>query len=155
MSNPSLVWAQLSIPNPPIGSIPFVDIDNATILTDTLNFYYTAANWNLAFGLNQKTLQLTVTNGVRVAYTDLSGTPGNAIINKPAGLTKIAAGQTTITVTNNLVSPNSIIKCGIQGGFDTTAKNVQAAPGNGSFNLTLGAAATADVVVWFDVLNVF
>lgn len=40
MSNPSAVWTQLSLPNPPVGSIPFVDTDNATIITDVINLHY-------------------------------------------------------------------------------------------------------------------
>jgi hypothetical protein len=48
MSNPSTVWAQLALPNPAVGGVPFVGSDGATILIDVLNFYWSAGNAQLS-----------------------------------------------------------------------------------------------------------
>lgn len=80
------------------------------------------------------------------------GTTGAQTIDKPAGSVNFAALATSLVVTNNLVTVDSIILCTIQTN-DATAilKNVVA--GAGSFTINLTAAATAETKVSFLVIN--
>jgi hypothetical protein len=80
------------------------------------------------------------------------GTTGNQTINKPLGTVNIAAGQSSVTVTNSLVDANSIVFAVVQTN-DTTAqiKNVTCAAG--SFTIRLAANATAETSVGFMVMN--
>lgn len=154
MSNPSTIWAQLSLPNPAVGSVPFVFTDGATIVTDVVNFFYTQAGLS-SYAVGQVPYQLTVAGGIREAYTDTTSAPGAAIINKPAGRIKIAAGQTSVVITNNCCFTTSIVRAEIEGTFDATAKSLQVTPAAGGFTITLNAACTAAVVVSFHIINVF
>lgn len=157
MSNPSLIWATLSAPNPAAGSIPFILSDSASVGIDATEFYYSgpAAAPNFALSGSEIAAQLTVFGGVRVKFTDASGVAGNANISTPAGRVKFVAGTNSLVVTNPCCFATSIIKCGIEGAFDATAKRIQATPGNGSFTLTLDANATGTPVASFEITNVF
>ena len=81
-----------------------------------------------------------------------SATIGAVTINKTLGRCNIAAGATTVVVTNSLVAATSNVFATIAQN-DTTAilKNVVA--GAGSFTITLTAAATANTAVNFVVFN--
>jgi len=81
-----------------------------------------------------------------------AGTTGNQTINKMAGTVNIAAAGTTVTVTNSLVTTSSIIFCTLRTN-DTTATIKNVVAGTGSFVITLGAAATAEVSIGFMVTN--
>lgn len=157
MSNPSTVWSQLSLPVSPIGSIPFVDVDSASIITDVGNFKYTSGTDTLIGTGTFKAYQLTITGGLRQAFTDATGTPGAATINKPCGKVKFAAGATTLVVTNSYITATSILQCGIEGAAeDATALRVRvSSQGAGTCTLALNAAATAAVNAWFNVINTF
>lgn len=80
------------------------------------------------------------------------GTTGNQTINKPAGTVNIAAAATSITVTNSLVTVDSIVLAVVRTN-DATAiiKNVVCS--SGSFVITLTAAATAETSIGFLVTN--
>lgn len=80
------------------------------------------------------------------------GTTGNQTINKIAGTVNIAAAGTTVTVTNSLVTANSIIMCTVQTN-DTTAVIKNAIPAAGSFVINLNTAATAETAVSFFIIN--
>lgn len=142
MSNASFVWAQLATPNPAAGSLPFVASDNATIITDVLNFYYDAA-----------LEQLGIKNGLQLGYTDKTGTPGAAIINTVTGRVKIAAAGTTLVVTDNQVLATSIVQLQLETIDATMTRVVPTAIGNGTFTITGNAAATGAVTVSFVVVN--
>lgn len=75
-------------------------------------------------------------------YTDSTGTPGAATINKPAGKSAIAALATTVVVTNSVVAAADIIQL-TPLDIDATATNWKAVPAAGSFTVTVNAAATA------------
>jgi hypothetical protein len=81
-----------------------------------------------------------------------NGTTGNQTINKPLGTVNIAAGQSSVTVTNSLVDANSIVFAVVRTN-DTTAqiKNVTCAAG--SFTIRLAANATAETSIGFMVMN--
>jgi hypothetical protein len=88
-------------------------------------------------------LQRTITAG---------GTTGNQTINQMSGTVNIAAAGTTVTVTNSLVTADSIVHCVLRTNDATaTIKNVVSAAG--SFVINLGAAATAEVSIGFLVTN--
>lgn len=49
----SSIWTQLTLPNPPAGSVPFVYTDNTTIAADPTNFNYDSSSAYLnLFGKN-------------------------------------------------------------------------------------------------------
>jgi hypothetical protein len=281
MSNPNLIWASLSIPNPAKGSIPFVDIDNASIITNVLNFYwdgilnqlsvqtggdytgtdpinsyfqqdaYTSnsqqvqvnASWAQATKVSGHTVSTSrgtgatplinltgdfvgkfsgwAYTGVVPAYTEVAGvfvytvgitaanlggelhfvtkgyggnitdwvtldaagnlfstvaggaalgkaavgwkklvldytisvTSGNQAINKPAGKFVIAAGASTLTLSNSLVSANSLVFCTLNTA-DATATFIKSVViSAGQFIITLNANATGNVTVSFLVIN--
>jgi hypothetical protein len=81
-----------------------------------------------------------------------NGTTGNQTINKPLGTVNIAAGQSSVTVTNSLVDANSIVFAVVRTN-DSTAqiKNVTCAAG--SFTIRLAANATAETSIGFMVMN--
>jgi hypothetical protein len=81
-----------------------------------------------------------------------NGTTGNQTINKPLGTVNVAAGQSSVTVTNSLVDANSIVFAVVRTN-DTTAqiKNVTCAAG--SFTIRLTANATAETSIGFMVMN--
>lgn len=81
-----------------------------------------------------------------------AGTTGNQTINKPTGTVNIAAAGTTVTVTNSLCSTSSIVFAVLRTN-DTTAYIKNVVPGSGSFVINLGAAATAEVSIGFQVIN--
>lgn len=156
MSNPSTVWAQLSLPASPVGAIPFVFTDGVTIMVDPTNFKYTQAADTLLGTSSYLAYQLTIANGIRVSYADTTATPGAATINKIAGRVRFAAAASALVVTNSNVFATSIIIPVIEGAFDATATRVQvSAQANGSFTLTLNAAATAPLTVSFVIINVY
>ena len=154
MPNPSTVWGQLSSPNSPVGSLPFVFTDSTTIVTDVVNFFYTQDGVTLSGSLQYN--QITAAGGLRESYTDTTSVPGAATINKPAGRVKLAAGQTTLIVTSSYAFLTSLINLTVEGAaFDATATRFQVTPANGSFTITANAAATAAITLAFDILNVF
>lgn len=152
MTNPSTVWTQLSMPNPPQASIPFVTTDGATIVTDVLNFFYSQGLSALSGSICN--YQLTVYGGVRKAYTDTTATPGAVTINKSAGRVKLAAGQTSLVVTSSYAFASSIIKLQLETA-DATLTRVIPVPAAGSFTITGNAACTAAVNITFVIENVF
>lgn len=152
MTNPSTVWTQLSMPNPPQASIPFVTTDGATIVTDVLNFFY-SQGLSALIG-SQAAYQLTVAGGLRIGYSDTTGTPGAVTINKPAGRVKLAAGQTNLVVTSSYAFATSIIKLQIETA-DATYTRCIPVPAAGSFSINGNAAATGAVTITFTIQNVF
>lgn len=93
---------------------------------------------------------------IRQLYVDQTitpgGTTGNQTINKAAGTVNIAAAGTSVTVTNSLCTANSTVYAVVRTN-DATAYIKNVVPTAGSFTITLGAAATAEVSVGFQVVN--
>lgn len=87
-----------------------------------------------------------------VYQRSLSTTTGAKTINLPAGSVKLAAGQTTLVVTNNSADANSLIFLTPQSS-DATAKSFAITRASGSFTITANAAATADTHIGFLVTN--
>lgn len=82
----------------------------------------------------------------------IGGTTGNQTIDKVSGTVNIAAAGTTVTVTNKLVTSNSIVMAVIRTN-DTTASIKNVVPASGSFTINLVNAATAETSVGFFVIN--
>lgn len=96
-----------------------------------------------ATGYRQLFIDATITAG---------GTTGNQTINKSAGSVNFAALATSLVVTSNRVTANSVVMCTVATN-DTTLKSVQCVPTAGSFTMFANAAATAETRVNFWVLN--
>lgn len=82
------------------------------------------------------------------------GTTGNQTINKPSGTVNFAAAATTLTVTNSLVTANSLVYAVVRTN-DATAVIKNVIPSAGSFVIRLSAAATAETSVGFMVVGNF
>ncbi len=80
------------------------------------------------------------------------GTTGAQTINKPVGSVNFASSATSITVTNSLVTANSVVMCTLQTN-DATARIANVVPSSGSFTINLTAAATTETKVAFMVVN--
>lgn len=79
------------------------------------------------------------------------GTTGNRTINQTAGRVNIAAGGTAVTVTNSLVTANSIVMA-VAATNDTTATVKNVVPAAGSFTINT-VAVTAETAFNFLVIN--
>lgn len=152
MSNPSTVWTQLSLPNPSQGSLPYVDTDGVSVVTDVVNYFYSQGLAQLSGSICP--YQLTVYGGVRVGYTDATATPGAATINKTVGRVKIAAGQSTLVVTSSYCFATSIVQLQLETA-DATLTRAIVTPTAGGFIITGNAVATAAVTVNFLITNVY
>lgn len=154
MTNPSTIWAQLSIPNPPAGSCPYVTVDGITISTDVMHYSYIDNQWGTLTG-SQLWYQLTVFNGVRVSYADTTSTPAtNITINKSAGRFKIPLGSSAVTVNCSNCFATSIVHVQLESA-DTTLTRLVSIPAAGSFIVSGNANSTAAVTVSFTITNVF
>lgn len=88
-------------------------------------------------------------------FTDKSGTPGAATINTARGRAAIAAGASSVTITNSRVSASSMIVAHIdQASADGTLTSIQRITcGAGTMTIYGNANATAAVSVRFQVLQ--
>lgn len=90
---------------------------------------------------------------IAIAATNTpAGTTGAQTINKAAGSVNLAAGATTLTVTNSFVTASSLVFLQVNG-TDATATSARVTAGAGSFTITLNAAATSETKVSFHVFN--
>lgn len=80
------------------------------------------------------------------------GTTGNQTINKNMGRVNIAAGGTTITVTDSKVTTASFISA-IAASNDTTAQVKNVVPGSGTFTINMVSAVTLETPVSFYIVN--
>lgn len=80
------------------------------------------------------------------------GTTGSQTINKPSGTVNFAAAATSLTVTNDKVTADSLVFCQIMTN-DATFKSCQVVVSAGSFVIHANAAATAETKVAFVVIN--
>jgi len=81
-----------------------------------------------------------------------AGTTGAQTINKLSGSVNFAAGATSLVITNNLVTANSVVLCQVATN-DTTCTSVVAVPTANTITLTPKAAPTAETKVFFRVSN--
>ena len=101
---------------------------------------------------NNYAIKSTGKLGFTFTYT-AGGTNGNQTINFPTGSLNIAAAGTTVTLTNNLITTNSVVYPVLMTN-DTTATSVKSAVVTaGQVVFTLNAACTAAVQIGFIVFN--
>jgi hypothetical protein len=81
-----------------------------------------------------------------------AGTTGAQTINKSSGSVNLAAGATSLVVTNSLVTTSSVILLTI-GSNDTTCKSAAFVAASGSFTIYPNAAPTAETKVFFRITN--
>lgn len=81
-----------------------------------------------------------------------SGVTGSQEINKASGTVNFAAAASSLVVTNNLCTENSIVLCVVRTN-DSMAQIKNVVPANGSFTIRLSAAANAETSVGFLVIN--
>jgi hypothetical protein len=97
--------------------------------------------------------KIIISGDVQVSKTiTASGTTGAQTINKTAGSVNFAAAATSLTVTNSLVTTDSVILATVASN-DSTLKSVQTVASSGSFTLYANAAATAVTRVNFLIIN--
>lgn len=139
----STVWAQLTAPVSPVGSIPYVYADAATIATDVSNLQWDATN-----------LRLISTNGLEQTYSDISTTPAAAgTINNSAGRFAFSAATTIFTLTNTLAAVGDIVLFSLETA-DATLTRLIAVAGAGFITFTGNAAATGITKVTFALQKV-
>lgn len=98
---------------------------------------------NTGTGWLQLFIDATITAG---------GTTGNQTINKSAGSVNFTAAASSLVVTSNKVTGNSVVICTVATN-DTTLKSVSCVATAGSFTMFANAAATAETRVNFWILN--
>lgn len=102
---------------------------------------------------NKTTDALTVAGQYFTTATiTAGGTTGNQTINNSAGSVNFAAAGTSLVVTSNKVTTNSVVICTVATN-DATLKSVSCVAAAGSFTMFANAAATAETRVNFWVLN--
>lgn len=81
-----------------------------------------------------------------------AGQTGAKTINAPGGCVRLAAGQTSLVVTNNLVTTNSVIMLQMAAN-DASAVSLNYTPNNGSFTINCPTAPSAELRIDFVVFN--
>lgn len=99
-----------------------------------------------------QTLQLTTGRFVMPA-TDASGSPGAATINSASGKIAVAAGASSVVVTDSLVSTASIVFAVLQANDSTCTAVKSVIPAAGSFTIALNANCTAAAKLGFVTFN--
>jgi len=130
-----------SVTYTPTGNITSIDVQAGLSELDGLMVHL--AGTEVITGSKQFDAKLVRTG------TDSSGTPGDAIINKPSGISAIASGQTTCTITNSLAATTSQISISWFG--DHGAARSWTVRNSGNFVVTLSAAASADTAFGWSV----
>lgn len=77
-----------------------------------------------------------------------AGTTGNVTINKPCGTANIAAAGTAVTVTNSLVTANTIMSV-LPRTNDSTCRLANYVPGSGTVTFNMTAACNAETSIGF------
>lgn len=107
----------------------------------------------VTFGLVTFSTNVVIGLGLSLSKTITpAGTTGAQVINNATGQVNFAAGASTLVVTNNLATVNSIIIVQVLG-TDTTAISARVTKAAGSFTITLVAPATAETAVEFRLTN--
>jgi hypothetical protein len=92
---------------------------------------------------------------VRRFTVDTSATPGNATAHAWRGISIIAAGASSVTITNNLVLSSTMVRAQVmQAAEDATLKSVvRTSRTAGSFTVYGNAPATSPVVVTWELFD--
>lgn len=115
---------------------------------------YTSSGTDVA-GISVATEKFRIGSAGNVRFISTNtaaGVTGARTIDRPVGTVNFAAGATSLTVTNSLVTTASKIFATIRTN-DATATIKNVVPASGSFTINLGAAATAETSVGFLVID--
>ena len=117
--------------------------------------YYNASAYTTAASstVTQPVQSIFNESALNTAFTDMSSTPGNVTIATPSGAAAFSAGTSSITVTNPLVTLNSVILAVLQTADATMTGIRDVIPANGSFTINGNATATATTRVAFQAFN--
>lgn len=117
------------------------------VATNNWAVYYTGAGASTQWGIDAKGKPV-------FSYTDNTGSPGANTANTTSGKCKIAAGQSSVVVTNSNVNANTIIEPIInQSSEDATLVRLRYTCTSGSFTIFGNANATAAVQVSWSIKN--
>ena len=147
MANPSTVWAQLAIPFPAAGSIPFVANDNATIVTDVQNLSYDPVRQGL-----------DLTNQIVFGYTAVPlSTIATVTCNTATGRVVIGPGIGNILVLNSNMTANTIVIPVLES-TDATATSIKSCTpvniaGQTGFRIITNAISTTQISIAFMLVN--
>lgn len=98
----------------------------------------------------------TITINTRISVEGTitgAGTTGNQTINKPSGTVRFAAAATSLTVTNSLCTTSDrVLACVCTNDATAYVKNVVTT--TGAFTIVLGAAATGETEVYWELIRV-
>jgi hypothetical protein len=126
-------------------------------MTDTVQLVDDALWGDTVIAINHNTdvvnasLLTKLTDADVKLQSEVASTTGDVTINKPMGRVSFVTGDTTLVVTNSLVTANSNVFCVVLAADTATIKNV--IPAAGSFNILLTAGASAELQVAFMVVN--
>lgn len=121
----------------------------AVLLSRAYGGYLAGAVANLSTDIESS----LIAQGLATASTQALTTTGPVIANFNFGICAIAAGQSSIVITNSLVDANSVIVASVrQAAADGTLLRVdRVVPAAGSFTIYGTAAATATTLVGWAV----
>lgn len=150
MSNPSTIWAQLSLPLSAVGSIPFVAPDGVTINTDVASFTYDSINDRLYLG-NQLTKRYSA---------NLTAAANTVTLNTPTGRVAVPATRSSMVVANSCITATSMVIAVLETADATATQILRVVPGltvgTGGvpgFAVTFNAACTAITTFSYMVIN--
>lgn len=124
------------------------DQSDAAHITNKYSFFSDDAAWTLRND-GPATINGKITQDSTITPP---GTTGAQTINKPTGKVNFAAGATSLVVTNNLCTANSIVLLNQQT-LDATMSTCNAIPDAGFFTIVAVGTPTAEVKVAFMVIN--
>lgn len=122
------------------GAARLVYSTSQIILTTGLIRFYDGSNYSLHVNYGR----------LDQSGTDSSGTPGAATINKPIGTSAIAAGASSVVITNSLVAAGDWVMI-TPHARDATCKELIAVCGAGTITVSGSAAATAALAFSWEV----
>jgi len=82
------------------------------------------------------------TSRLELVYGDSTGTPGNVTNNNPRGRVALAAGASTIVVTNSLVAATSMVVCQLRSTDGAATAISTVTTGSNTFTITFNGAST-------------
>ena len=127
-------------------------------MTDTVTIPSSGLWSDIAVAINHNTDEITASLATKISVTgitlqsEVAASNGDATINKPMGRVSLAAGATSVTVTNSLVTVNSNVFCTVMKVDAATIKNVVASAGQFIIYFVAGATGPSAPVA-FMVVN--
>ncbi len=109
---------------------------------------------NSASSGSSKVAAIRPSGKMAISGTDSTGTPGDAVINKPMGISSIANGATACIVTNSLVSTSSLVFITWLGNLGAQSSPPYVTLGAGSFTVTVASDPGTNVPFCWEVKEI-